>query len=63
MNRRCFRVVLLIAPEGIPGLRTPIRLSRSPLGTDIAAPTLGNGSWAFSRTRDMDDQVEWMSDE
>lgn len=54
---------LLVAPEGIPGLRTPIRLSRSPLATDIAAPALGNGSWAFAPAQDRDNRVEWISDE
>ncbi|MFB2531618.1 CaiB/BaiF CoA transferase family protein [Paracoccus sp. p3-h83] len=38
---------LRIAPEGIAGLRTPIRLSRSPLTTDRAAPALGAGRWRF----------------
>ena len=41
------RGTFLINPEGIPGLRTPIMLSRSPLMTDVAAPALGNGMWAF----------------
>lgn len=36
-----------IAPEGIPGLRTPIRFSRSRLSTVRAAPALGEGAWAF----------------
>ena len=39
---------LRIDPQGMPGLRTPIRLSRSPLVLDRAAPVLGSGSWAFS---------------
>ncbi|WP_207101413.1 CaiB/BaiF CoA transferase family protein [Paracoccus shandongensis] len=39
---------LQIAPEGIAGLRTPIRLSRSPLTHDRAAPALGDGEWRFS---------------
>ena len=38
---------LQIAPEGIPGLRTPIQFSRSGLETDRAAPALGSGSWSF----------------
>jgi len=33
-----------IAPEGIEGLRTPIRFSRSALKTDRAAPGLGGGN-------------------
>lgn len=39
---------LRIAPEGIPGLRSPMRFSRSPLSTDRAAPALGEGGWRFS---------------
>lgn len=39
---------LRIAPEGIPGLRTPIVFSRSPLETDAAAPALGSGQWGFA---------------
>ncbi len=38
---------LRIAPEGIPGLRTPIGFSRSPLTLDTAAPALGEGRWSF----------------
>lgn len=38
---------LQIAPEGIPGLRTPIQFSRSGLETGRAAPALGTGSWSF----------------
>lgn len=38
---------LRIAPEGIEGLRTPIVFSRSEMPTDTAAPSLGNGEWAF----------------
>lgn len=36
-----------IAPEGIAGLRTPIRFSRSPMSLKRAAPVLGGGSWQF----------------
>ncbi|WCR11452.1 CoA transferase [Paracoccus stylophorae] len=36
-----------IAPEGIAGLRSPMRFSRSPLVTDRAAPALGEGEWRF----------------
>lgn len=39
---------LRIDPEGLPGLRTPIGLSRSPLSLDRAAPRLGDGGWAFA---------------
>lgn len=38
---------LRIAPEGIAGLRSPLRFSRSPLVTDRAAPALGDGAWRF----------------
>lgn len=38
---------LRIAPEGIAGLRSPMRFSRSPLVTDRAAPALGQGDWHF----------------
>ena len=37
-----------IAPDGIPGLRSPIRFSRSPVVTDRAGPLLGAGEWRFS---------------
>lgn len=39
---------LQIAPEGIPGLRSPIRFSRSDVVTELASPALGEGEWAFS---------------
>ncbi|MEF9600885.1 CoA transferase, partial [Paracoccus sp. PXZ] len=38
---------LRIAPEGIAGLRSPLRFSRSPLVTERAAPALGEGEWRF----------------
>ncbi len=38
---------LRIAPEGIAGLRTPIRFSRSAQVHDRGAPALGQGRWAF----------------
>ncbi|GJE44728.1 CaiB/BaiF CoA transferase family protein [Methylobacterium soli] len=38
---------LVIAPEGVPGLRTPIVFSRSALALDRPAPVLGSGDWAF----------------
>jgi len=38
---------MVIAPEGIAGLRTPIRFSRSPLITERASPCLGQGDWQF----------------
>ncbi len=38
---------LRIAPEGIAGLRNPIRFSRSPVVSDRAAPALGDGAWQF----------------
>lgn len=40
---------LKIAPENIPGLRTPLSFSRSRLSLDKAAPMLGAGEWAWSR--------------
>ncbi len=40
---------LRIAPEGIAGLRTPIRFGRSALAHDRAAPALGNGDWRFTQ--------------
>lgn len=39
---------LKIAPEGLAGLRSPLRFSRSALALDRAAPALGTGDWAFS---------------
>ncbi|MDO5647884.1 CaiB/BaiF CoA-transferase family protein [Paracoccus sp. (in: a-proteobacteria)] len=36
---------LVVTPDGIPGLRTPITMSRSPLTADHAAPALGDGDW------------------
>lgn len=39
---------LRIDPNGLPGLRTPIGLSRSPLQLEHAAPVLGSGRWEFS---------------
>jgi crotonobetainyl-CoA:carnitine CoA-transferase CaiB-like acyl-CoA transferase len=40
---------LQIAPEGIAGLRTPIRFGRSRMGHDRAAPALGEGGWSFGK--------------
>ena len=40
---------LQIAPEGIPGLRTPIRFGRNTLDHSRAAPTLGEGEWGFGK--------------
>ena len=39
-----------IRPEGLPGLRTPIAFSRSPLNLDRAGPLLGDGDWGFTRS-------------
>ena len=39
-----------IMPEGIAGLRTPIRFSRSEMSFEQASPLLGNGSPSFSNT-------------
>ncbi|MGR3838544.1 MAG: CaiB/BaiF CoA transferase family protein [Cognatishimia sp.] len=38
---------MIVTPEGLPGLRTPIQFSRSDLSTDRAAPVLGQGAWHF----------------
>lgn len=38
---------LQIAPEGIPGLRSPLGFSRSALQLKKAAPALGKGRWRF----------------
>lgn len=40
---------LKIAPENIPGLRTPLTFSRSLLALEKAAPGLGAGAWAWSQ--------------
>ncbi|WP_347138483.1 CaiB/BaiF CoA-transferase family protein [Paracoccus sp. SSK6] len=40
---------LRIAPEGIVGLRTPIRFGRSAMAHDRAAPALGEGEWRFGQ--------------
>lgn len=40
---------LRIDPQGLPGLRTPILMSRSPLALERAAPVLGAGSWGFPK--------------
>ena len=42
---------MVIEPEGIKGLRTPIQFSRSDLSTYQAAPALGAGEWGFDRTK------------
>lgn len=42
---------MVIAPEGIAGLRSPVTLSRSPTLSDRAAPALGQGDWGFSPRR------------
>ena len=39
---------LQVAPEGIPGLRSPIRFSRSEVVTERASPALGDGEWTFT---------------
>ncbi len=39
-----------IAPEGMAGLRTPIRFSRSALNLERAAPILGDGVWGFGNS-------------
>ncbi|MBT9385801.1 CoA transferase [Pseudooceanicola sp. CBS1P-1] len=39
---------MVVEPEGIAGLRTPIRFSRSPLVLEKAGPALGAGQWRFT---------------
>ncbi|MFK8252603.1 CaiB/BaiF CoA transferase family protein [Ancylobacter terrae] len=39
---------LVIRPEGLPGLRTPLVFSRSPLALDRAGPLLGGGAMRFA---------------
>lgn len=39
---------MVISPEGIAGLRTPLAFSRSPLALEKAAPALGSGAWGFA---------------
>jgi crotonobetainyl-CoA:carnitine CoA-transferase CaiB-like acyl-CoA transferase len=39
---------LRIAPQSVPGLRTPLNFSRSSLSLDAAAPALGGGSWSWT---------------
>jgi crotonobetainyl-CoA:carnitine CoA-transferase CaiB-like acyl-CoA transferase len=41
---------MVIEPEGIPGVRTPIQFSRSDLSTERAAPILGAGAWSFDQS-------------
>ncbi|WP_237154180.1 CaiB/BaiF CoA transferase family protein [Oryzibacter oryziterrae] len=38
---------MVVAPEGISGIRSPVRFSRSPLVFDRAGPALGSGHWGF----------------
>lgn len=42
---------MVIEPEGISGVRTPIQFSRSGLATEKAAPILGAGVWSFDEGR------------
>ncbi|MEQ9038308.1 MAG: CaiB/BaiF CoA-transferase family protein [Silicimonas sp.] len=41
---------MVIVPEGLPALRTPIRFSRSDLDLSRAGPLLGQGGWSFRGT-------------
>ena len=41
---------MVIAPEGLSALRTPIRFSRSDLDLSRAGPLLGQGGWSFRGT-------------
>lgn len=43
---------LVIHPEGIAGIATPIKMSRSQAVSDKASPVLGSGAWAFTSRRD-----------
>ena len=38
---------MVVAPEGVAGLRMPVRFSRSGSTSDRAAPVLGSGEWTF----------------
>ncbi|APZ55327.1 CaiB/BaiF CoA transferase family protein [Salipiger abyssi] len=49
---------MTIAPEGLPGLRTPIAFSRSELVLDRAAPRLGIGEAAFSSAPETPDGAQ-----
>lgn len=42
---------MAIEPEGIAGLRTPLRFSRSDLSVETAGPGLGHGEWSFKGGR------------
>ncbi|MCJ2069178.1 CoA transferase [Methylobacterium sp. J-030] len=46
---------LVVAPDGIPGLRTPLVFSRSSLALDRTAPMLGDGRWRFETDAGADD--------
>jgi crotonobetainyl-CoA:carnitine CoA-transferase CaiB-like acyl-CoA transferase len=48
---------LHIAPEGLPGVRTPIALSRSGLQLERAAPRLGDGDWRFRTSKRMEEST------
>lgn len=41
---------MVIRPEGVPGMRTPIRLSDAETVSDRASPALGQGRWEFARS-------------
>lgn len=41
---------MVIRPEGVPGVRTPIRLSDAETVSDRASPVLGQGRWEFARS-------------
>lgn len=42
---------LVIGPEGIAGIATPIKMSRSATTSDKASPLLGAGEWRFTSRR------------
>ena len=43
---------MAVAPEGIKGLRTPLKFSRSPLALDLAAPRLGSAPMGWGTETD-----------
>jgi crotonobetainyl-CoA:carnitine CoA-transferase CaiB-like acyl-CoA transferase len=44
---QCVAREMVIAPEGVSGLRSPMRFSRSTLALDTPGPLLGQGDWHF----------------
>jgi crotonobetainyl-CoA:carnitine CoA-transferase CaiB-like acyl-CoA transferase len=48
---------LIIAPEGVLAIRTPMQFSRSALALERASPSFGDGRWTFSSERRVEPQV------